>query len=328
MTKRMIMSRTPLRITFTGGGTDIPEYFTNYGNGAVINATINKYIYITVNEKFDKKIRVSYSTTEIVENADEIKHPVVREVMNYLNIREKIEIVSISDIPSNGTGLGSSSTFTVGLLNALHAYKGEFVSSSQLAKEAVCIERDILKEEGGLQDQYAAAFGGLNLMEFYKGGEVNVTPLIMPGNTIDELQKHLILLYTNMERKSNDIHRDQKARVSSSIENYKKMSKLSHELREELNKGNFLETGRVLNENWIEKKKLSNRISMEEIDLLYERAMDNGAKGGKLIGSGGGGFLMFFADPKYHRSISESLRMPVTPFKIVHRGSGIIFVGD
>lgn len=328
MTRRMIMSRTPLRITFTGGGTDIPEYFMNYGNGAVINATINKYIYITVNEKFDKKIRVSYSTTEIVENVDEIKHPVVREALNYLNIREKIEIVSISDIPSNGTGLGSSSTFTVGLLNALHAYKGEFASSSQLAREAVHIERNILKEEGGLQDQYSAAFGGLNFMEFYKENEVNVTPIIMPGNTMDELQKHLLLLYTNMERRSNGIHQDQRSKVSSLRENYRKMSELSHKLREDLNKGDYLVTGSILNENWNEKKKLSSRISMGEIDALYERAMEKGAKGGKLIGSGGGGFLMFFADPKYHKSISESLRMPVTPFRIVHRGSGIIFVGD
>lgn len=328
MTKRMIMSRTPLRITFTGGGTDIPEYFMNYGNGAVVNATINRYIYITVNEKFDRRIRVSYSTTEIVDSVDEIKHPVVREALKYLNISEKIEIVSMSDIPSNGTGLGSSSTFTVGLLNALHAYKGEFASSSQLAKEAIHIERNVLKEEGGLQDQYAAAFGGMNLMEFVKEPEVNVTPIIMPEDTMEQLQNHLLLLYTNMERKSDHIHTDQKTRISSSREKYEKMSKLSHRLKEEMNRGNYMEIGGLLHENWIEKKKLSNKISMDEIDALYERAMEKGATGGKLIGSGGGGFLMFFADPKYHRSISESLGLPVTPFRIVNRGSGIIFVGD
>lgn len=324
----MIMSRTPLRITFTGGGTDIPEYFMNFGDGAVINASINKYIYITVNEKFDRRIRVSYSTTEIVNNVEEIKHPVVREALKYLNIGEKIEIVSISDIPSNGTGLGSSSTFTVGLLNALHAYKGEHASPSQLAKEAVHIERNILKEEGGLQDQYAAAFGGLNLMEFSKGKDVNVTPIIMPEDTMEQMEKHLLLLFTNMERKSNQIHMDQRAKISLLHEHYAKMSELSHRLKKDLNGGNFLEVGRMLHENWIEKKKLSDKISMGRTDTLYENAMEIGATGGKLIGSGGGGFLMFFADPKYHSTISESLGLPVTQFRIVNRGSGIIFVGD
>ncbi len=328
MTKRMIMSRTPLRITFTGGGTDIPQYFMNYGNGAVVNATINKYIYITINEKFDNRIRVSYSRTEIVDSVNKIKHPVVRETLKYLDIIEKIEIVSMSDIPSNGTGLGSSSTFTVGLLNALHAYKGEHASSSQLAKEAIDIERNILKEEGGMQDQYAAAFGGMNLIEFRKRGDVNVTPIITPDGTMDQLQTHLLLLYTNLERRSNQIHMDQKTGISSLHESYAKMSELSYKLKEEMNRGNYNDVGKLLNENWIEKRKLSSKISQGGIDALYEKAMETGATGGKLIGSGGGGFLLFFADPKYHKSISESLGLSPTPFRIVNRGSSIIFVGD
>ncbi len=328
MTKRMIMSRTPLRITFTGGGTDIPEFFMNYGNGAVINATINKYIYITVNEKFDNLIRVSYSRTEIVDSVNKIKHPVVREALKYLDIGKKIEIVSMSDIPSNGTGLGSSSTFTVGLLNALHAYKGEHASSSQLAKEAVDIERHILKEEGGLQDQYAAAYGGMNFIEFKRGSDVHVTPIITPDGTMDQLQSHLLLLYTNMERRSNHIHIDQKAQISTLHESYAKMSALSYKLKEEMNRGNYNDVGNLLNENWVEKRKLSSKISEGRIDALYEKAMENGATGGKLIGSGGGGFLLFFADPKYHKSISDGLGLSQTSFRIVNRGSSIIFVGD
>lgn len=328
MTKKMIMSRTPLRITFTGGGTDIPDYFMNYGPGAVINASINKYIYITVNEKFDNKIRVSYSRTEIVDQVSEINHPVVREALKFLDIKGKIEIVSISDIPSNGTGMGSSSTFTVGLLNALHAFLGEHTSPANLAQEAIKIERDLLKEPGGWQDQYAAAFGGFNLLEFNRGKEVNVEPIIMPDKFAGHLQESLLLLYTNKERMSGTIHADQKSRISSLHENYEIMSEITYKLKDQLNKGNLAEVGRFLNENWIEKRKLSDKISSEYIDTLYDKAFRSGAMGGKLMGSGGGGFLLFLADPKCHGIISKELGLIPTPFKIVHHGSRIVFVGD
>src|SRR3989304_64070 len=175
----MIISRTPLRISFAGGGTDIPEYYRNNGGGAVVNAAIDKYVHIVVNKKFDDQVRVSYSQTEIVPSAEDVRHPLVREALKLLDIRKGIEIVSISDIPSHGTGLGSSSTFTVGLLNALHAWTGEHAPAKQLAEEAVQIERDIVRDPGGKQDQYIAAYGGLRFVEFHPDERVSVTPIIM-----------------------------------------------------------------------------------------------------------------------------------------------------
>ena len=172
----MIITRTPLRITFVGGGTDLPDFYSKHG-GSVVSAAINKYIYIIVNKKFDSKIRVSYSKTEIVDSVDEIRHPTVREALKLLDLDGGIEILSISDVPSQGTGLGSSSSFLVGLLNALHAYRSEYVSNETLAKEAVKIEREILKEAGGKQDQYMAAYGGIDLLQFLQNGEVRVNPI-------------------------------------------------------------------------------------------------------------------------------------------------------
>lgn len=186
----MIITKTPLRIGFVGGGTDIPAYYRNYG-GALISAAINKYIYIIVNKKFDSKIRISYSQTEIVDRIDEIKHPSVREALRFLNIDGGIEILSISDIPSHGTGLGSSSTFLVGLLNALHAYKSEYVTREELASEAVKIEREILREAGGKQDQYMAAFGGINMLNFNENESVNVNPVALSIDMLEKLRSNI-----------------------------------------------------------------------------------------------------------------------------------------
>ncbi len=325
----MIMSRTPLRITFVGGGTDIPSYYRGYGPGAVVSASINKYIYVAVNKKFDSKIRVSYSVTEMVDSVDEIKHPTVREAMKLLDIDGGVEIVSISDIPSKGTGLGSSSTFLVGLLNALHAYKGEHASSLQLAEEAVKIEREILGEPGGKQDQYMAAYGGIQFMEFHQDERVSVKPVIMSEEIRSSLQSNLLLLYTGRERSSTDIHRVQASSVADKLESYHQMKGMAFEMFDAMSNGSSNEIGRLLHRNWEQKRQLANGITDSNIDRWYETAISKGAVGGKMIGAGGGGFLLLYASPERHQEIADALpELKPEPFGIEYDGSRIIFVGD
>ena len=325
----MIMSRTPLRITFVGGGTDIPSYYREYGPGAVVSASIDKYIYVAVNKKFDSKIRVSYSVTEIVDSVDDIKHPTVREAMKLLDIDGGVEIVSISDIPSRGTGLGSSSTFLVGLLNALHAYKGEHASSLQLAEEAVKIEREILGEPGGKQDQYMAAYGGIQFMEFHQDERVSVKPVIMNEEMRANLQSNLLLLYTGRERSSTDIHRVQAASVANKLESYHLMKGMAFEMFDAMCNGSNDEIGKLLHRNWEQKRQLANGITDSNIDRWYETALSNGARGGKMIGAGGGGFLLLYAPHDKQQDTFDALpELKPEPFSIEYDGSRIIFVGD
>lgn len=329
MKTRMIMSRTPLRITFVGGGTDIPSYYRNNDSGAVVSASINKYIYVAVNKKFDSKIRVSYAVTEIVDTVEEIKHPTVREALKLLDIDGGIEIVSISDIPSRGTGLGSSSTFLVGLLNALHAFKGEHASPMQLAEEAVKIERNILQEPGGKQDQYIAAYGGIQFIEFHSDERVSIKPVIMSEDARSELASKLLLLYTGRERSSTDIHRVQANGVTNRLESYHRMKGLAFEMFDTLSNGDIASVGKLLDLNWEEKRKLANGISDVTIDGWYSTALKNGATGGKMIGAGGGGFLLIFAGQDRHNEIIGSLpELKPEPFAIEYGGSRIVFVGD
>jgi len=329
MKKRMFMSKTPLRITFVGGGTDIKDYYSKYGKGAVLSASINKFIYIIVNRKFDSKIRISYSKTEIVDSVDMIEHPSVREALKLLNIDGGIEIVSISDIPSGGTGLGSSSTFLVGLLNALHAWKGEFASPEQLAQEAVKIEREILREPGGKQDQYMAAYGGINYLEFYQDESVIVKPVISSEETREKLQENLLLLYTGVQRASVDIHTTQSKNVESKSRNYEKMVRIAEEAYSSLSNGDYESMGSYLHSNWLLKKELSNGISNSFIDDAYDKAMKCGAAGGKLIGAGGGGFLLFYANhDTQEKIVSELNQMKQEPFRFEFQGSRIVHVGD
>ncbi len=325
----MIMTKTPLRITFVGGGTDMPGYYRKYNNGAVVSAAINKYIHIVVNKKFDNHIRVSYSRTEIVDSVDKINHPSVREALKLLEIDGGIEIVSISDIPSGGTGLGSSSTFLVGLLNALHAWKGEFVSPKELAEEAVHIERGILKEPGGKQDQYMAAYGGIKLMEFNKDDSVVITPIVAKENHYGLLRKHLMLLYTGTQRSSASIHTKQITSINSHITAYNSMRDISYRLFDSLRSGKWLVTGRLLDENWQLKKTLSEGISDSSIDKMYKKAIKLGAEGGKLVGAGGGGFLLMFASPDKHAAIKKALpKLREEPFEFEAEGSRVVYVGE
>ena len=328
MLNRMVMTRAPLRITFVGGGTDLPFYYEKRDYGAVVSSAINKYIYVTVNRKFDNNIRVSYSKTEIVDSVDKIEHPTVRESLRLLGIEDGIEIVSISDIPSRGTGLGSSSTFVVALLHALHSFKGEFVNADELAREAVKIERVILREEGGKQDQYIAAHGGINLMKFMRDGNVDMTSAISHDSNLKRIEDSLLLLYTDRERSSTEIHKDQILNSTEKMETYDQMKKLAEVTFKAICEGDVNALGKFMNRNWEMKKSLSSKISDRWIDEKYERAMKLGAKGGKLVGAGGGGFLLLVAEPEKHNSIAKELGLRKIDFKFSQSGSRVIFVGD
>ncbi len=328
MKNRMVMARAPLRISFVGGGTDIPFYYENSGYGAVTSAAIDKFIYVAVNKKFDDKIRVSYSRTEITNNLDEILHPSVRESLRLLELTKGIEIVSISDVPSQGTGLGSSSTFLVALLHALHSFKGEFVNAEQLAREAVHVERNILKEAGGKQDQYMAAYGNIDLMKFYSDERVDILPLLINEEKMKRLEESLLLLYLERERSSSSIIEDQRVSANDQRATYDEFTKMAEDSCKYMVDGNVPELGSLVMKYWNLKKALSGRISDERIDDAIFRALEMGAFGGQVIGAGGGGFLMLVADPQIHQKIANSLGLKKLDFRFQFGGSRVIFVGD
>lgn len=323
---RLVVTKTPLRLTFTGGGTDLAEYYNLKGHtGKTISTTINKYIYVTVATHFYKdEIKISYAKSEIgIKRIDDIQHPTVREALRYLNIKSGIQITSITEIPSHGTGLGSSSSFLVGLLNALHAWKGEIASPEQLAEEACYIERDVLKEAGGKQDQYAAAYGGVNLMEFRKNG-IKVTPIKMDDDAKDKLQDNLMLFYIG-ERSSTKIHENQIAHIKENLKYYDKMKALTSEVYNELSNNRIDHIGNLLDTNWQYKKELSSKISNDKIDQLYKKAIYAGAEGGKLIGAGSSGFLMFYVPQDKQEEVKKMLwNLKYEPFKFESFGSRVI----
>jgi len=291
----MIVTRTPVRIPLGGGGTDLPAYYTQYG-GFLISASIDKYIYITLNKRFEKSIRVSYSQTEIVDSVEEIKHPIVREALKLLKIDSGIEITSIADIPSN-TGLGTSSSFTVGLLNALHTYKNEKVSTKDLAEEACYIEIELLKEPIGKQDQYLAAFGGIVCLDIDRLGCVQVIPLKLSEDVLDQLESNTLLFYTGIKRSASEVLDSQSKNASLNndqvIQGMHQIKKIGLEIKDVFEKEDLERFGNLLDLHWQTKKTLSNKISQEKIDQWYEIAKKSVAAGGKLMGAGGGGFFMF-----------------------------------
>lgn len=325
----MIISQTPFRISFAGGGSDLPAYYLEHG-GAVVSTAIDKYVYVTVSRKFDHSLRVSYSRTEEVEKASQLQHPIVREGLGMVGLEAGLEITSVADIPSRGTGLGSSSSFAVGLMHALHAIEGRHVSSGQLADEACRIEIEKCGEPIGKQDQYAAAFGGLNYIEFKKDGSVEVAPITLPRAARENLDRHLLMFYTGITRSASGILAGQsKALVDEGkkAEVMHKMVSYAGDLRDELWKGNLDAMGRILHENWLLKRTLTAGISSSEIDGWYDRAMKAGALGGKLLGAGGGGFLLFYAPPHKHTCISAALSdLRRLEFSFEPRGSRIVFV--
>lgn len=304
----MIVSKTPLRMSFVGGGSDLPAWYREH-TGAVLSTSINKYIYISVNPKFDGRIRLNYSRTEEADHFSQLQHPLVREAMAVTGINGGIEIASMADIPSKGSGLGSSSSFTVGLLNALNAYKNRYASKEELARVACQIEIERCCEPIGKQDQYAAAYGGLNLIRFHPDESVSVDPIICSRALVAKLNENIIVFFTGRTRSASDILGDQSNNLQSP-ERRKlmgRMVELTFELKSELESGNLDNFGAILDENWRLKAQMSKAISDAQIDAWYSKGLAHGAKGGKLLGAGNGGFLMFFAPPETHEAITRAL---------------------
>jgi len=307
----VIITRTPLRVSFFGGGTDFPEFFQEEG-GAVVSAAINRYSYQIVSEfpssLFDYAIRISYSRGELVKSVEEIQHPVFRACLKQCGLVRDVEIHVATDLPAF-TGLGSSSSFTVGLLHALHAFKGDRVLPSHLAQEAVYIEREVLKECVGLQDQYAAAYGGFNLMEFPRKGEPKVSNVSISLRNLEALQKNLLLIFTKIKRKAVEIEKSKLPSMTKQKETLKRIRDMVLEsvgLFESKGSLDLAALGKLLEEGWQLKKSLSPLVSNAEIDEYYERAKKAGATAGKILGAGGGGFLMLLAPPESHPKIIQS----------------------
>jgi len=325
----VIITRTPLRISLAGGGSDLPAFYEREG-GAVVATAINKYIYITVNRKFDSRIRASYSVTEMVDRVEDLRHELIREPLRLVGITGGIEITSISDIPSRGTGLGSSSTYTVGVLHALHAFAGRHAGAKRLAEEACEIEIGRLGRPIGKQDQYIAAYGGLQRIRFENDG-VSLEPLL-PGSQFREaLQDHLLLLYTGLTRDANPILAEQQRSLrdgTAALSDIRRLRDLAVDLGLAILSKRLREIGEILDAGWAVKRRLAG-VTTPQIDEWYERARNAGANGGKLLGAGGGGFLLLFASPDDHAKIIQSLPelMPV-PFRFEPHGSRIIYVEE
>lgn len=323
----MIISRTPFRISFAGGGTDFADFYRKE-TGEVVSAAINKYMYVTINKRFDETIRVSYTKTEIVEHVEELQHALVREAMKLTGVTKGVEITTIADIPAKGTGLGSSSSLTIGLLNALYAYKGNTVPVKRLAEEACKIEIDIVGEPIGKQDQYIAAYGGLKHFYFKPDEEVIVEPLVVKKAKMEQLQEHLLLFYTNIARDAGIIFNELKTKSENNYDGLRNLKKLAGELKEFLEGGaeNLDEFGRILHKGWELKKRLAKGITNATIENCYLRALGAGAVGGKILGAGGGGFFLFYCRPTLHKNVVNALGdLRCVPFAFEPEGSRIIY---
>jgi D-glycero-alpha-D-manno-heptose-7-phosphate kinase len=324
----VIITRTPLRISFAGGGTDLPGFYRAYGGGAVTSASIDRYIHVLVNEKFDKSIRVAYSHTENVDRLEDLQHGLVREAMRLAGVHDSLEVHTIADIPSEGTGLGSSSSLTVGLLNALYAHRGVLRDPAELAEEACQIEIDRLGGTLGKQDQYIAAFGGIEYFDFKEDDTVRASPI--PISTADrlDLADHLSLFFTGVTRKAQGILVKQNSRTEENKDSLFRMRDLAGTARTAIVQRDWAKLGEVLDEGWRLKRGLSSGISNDVIDAQYAAAKANGAYGGKITGAGGGGFLLLLHPPERSHQIAAALS-PMTriPIRITPEGSRILFVG-
>jgi D-glycero-alpha-D-manno-heptose-7-phosphate kinase len=324
----MIVTRTPVRIPLGGGGTDLPSYYTQYG-GSLLTAAIDKYIYITVNKRFEDSIRLSYSVTEIADQVEKIKHPIVREALKLLGINSGVEITSIADVPSN-TGLGTSSSFTVGLLHALHAYRREKVSAGELAEEACFLEIQRLKEPIGKQDQYAAAYGGVIFLEIDRLGNVKLEPLCLSEDAKDQLESNTLLFYTGIQRSAGKILSTQSKAASAkrerTVESLHKIKQIGRETKIAFEEENLARFGKLLDVHWQTKKKLSGKISSGKVDRWYQVAKRNGASGGKLMGAGGGGFFMFYCSNGKNgfRKTMRKEGLREMPFRLDFEGSKVL----
>lgn len=323
----MIITRTPLRISLGGGGTDLPSYYESDG-GFVLSAAIDKYIYISVNSTFTGDFLLKYSELERVATIDEISHPIIRESCKILDVSPGIEIVSVADIPS-GTGLGSSGSFTVGLLNALSIYGHVRATVHELASLACQIEIEKLGEPVGKQDQFIAAYGGISNMIFNRDGSVEVTALSIPQHTLDDLETNLVLFFTGYSRSAGSILQDQanksQAGDTEMRKNLDETKALGFQIRDELVAGNAKNFGHLMNEHWQRKRSRSAGMSNPHIDELYDLGLTHGAIGGKLVGAGAGGFLMFYAEqPQVLRDRFREIGLDEVRFRFDHDGTTLL----
>lgn len=323
----MIIARAPLRISFLGGGTDYTEYFEEHG-GAVIATAIDKFSYVTLNKLtdfFDHSIRLSYSKIELVADAAEIKHSAVREVLKYLHLKSNIEINCIADLPAR-TGLGSSGSFIVSLLHGIHAYLGQKPTAYQLAQEAIKIEKDVMKIWVGCQDQYIAAIGGFNFIEFLPNRQIRHSPIEMPAARRAQLDDNLLLFYTGLQRSASETVQEQVEKTSVNLPYLKSMKDLVFESRNVLqSKGSLSDFGRLLDEGWKLKQNLSSKVSNNVVDEMYNVGRKAGALGGKLLGAGGGGFVLFYVEQDQQASVRKALgAFKEVPFRFEETGSVIM----
>jgi D-glycero-alpha-D-manno-heptose-7-phosphate kinase len=323
----VIISRTPFRLSFAGGGTDLPSFYQEE-DGAVLSTALNKYMHITINKRFDDSIRLSYSKTEIHDHVKDIEHPIFKYVLSEYLPKGGVEVISMADIPS-GTGLGSSSSFTVGMLHAVKGYLGKFQTAEELACEASEIEIEKLKEPIGKQDQYIAAYGGLQFIQFKTSGEVTVDPVVCTSDTKKALEAHCMLFYTGQTRDAKSVLREQKENTGAKRQTLRDMAQIARKMKTALESNGSLESfGRLLHGAWELKKSVASNISSSQIDQWYEKALKAGAWGGKILGAGGGGFLMVFCSPDKQSAVKNELKS-LRPFdvKFESQGSKIIFVG-
>ena len=323
----MLISRTPVRASFCGGGTDLAAFYQNHPDGgAVTSLAMARYLYVTVNPRFDNSIRISYSSMEFVNDINEIQHELVREAMKSTGVTHGIEITTIADIPSRGTGLGSSSAVTIGLLNALSSLAGNPMSSEELAQEACRIEIDVLGQPIGKQDQYAAAIGGVNTIGFLPDGSVSIDPLILSDNTKQRIENEFSLVYTGLTRSANSVLSKQKELTADRMEELSSLRLQAFQVRSALEGGRLEEVGRLLEESWQIKRNLVDGITGELLDNLHDQLIDAGATGAKLLGAGGGGFFLVHGDDEIKKRLENSLssKHKILPLLIDSQGSTII----
>lgn len=327
----MIITKSPFRISFAGGGSDMASFYRRE-YGAVLSSSIDKFVYIAVHRYFEKGFLLKYSRTETVREIGEIQHSLIRECLGICDCQEDLEITSFADIPSSGSGLGSSSAFCVGLINNLMANQRRLAGKELLASQACEVEIGRLGEPIGKQDQYASAYGGLNHIRFNPDDSVQVTPVILSKDERLRLNGSLLMFYTGITRKASSVLVEQNKNLQSSEESYERMRMIrdgADRLAEELGKGNLDEIGKEMHRGWLLKREMAKAISSPEIDGMYDRAIQAGAIGGKLLGAGGGGFLLFYCPPEKQQAIREALPdLREIPLELEQQGSRIIYVED
>ena len=320
----MIIVQSPLRISLFGGGTDFPEFYLQEG-GCVLSTAIDKYIFVVIKQRYDEKLRIGYTRTEMVDSVDEIQHELIREALRVTGITRGVEITTMGDIPA-GSGLGSSSAVTVGALNAMHTHLGENVPASRLAREACEIEIKRLNKPIGVQDQYISAFGGLRFIEFHIDGSIQVEPVVLDGLVKRRLNENLLIFFTGITRQADTILAEQQVNISQRTAILRQMKEMAYTARRELEAGNIDALGHLLHESWLLKKQLASRISNGMIEEAYQAARGAGALGGKISGAGGGGFLLLYCPYERRDAVRAALKdFQELPFQLEPDGSKVIF---